>query len=387
MARLIRKAVGSDLPLHAPLRHALYDESGRLLLKRGFVISMPGFAERLLLRGCYIGESEPDEELPRGAEGSGVPESTRPVDRTPVFLQASDLAMSIRRIHRHLTEPPSDRVALETYVRDRAQQLIALLAEDPHAAIAAPYLTVDLRDTRPCQQLLGAVVVALLAPGCDFTPAERLSLVCAALTRDVGLYEIDRDFGAAQSLPDEVRQRMREHPLRSVEMLKRHRVADLRWLRHVLEHHERPDGKGYPGGTPGDALHPGSLLLSLADAYAGMVLANPRRAGIFPANSLKELFLEKEGRYLDKHVALLVRSFGRFPPGTLVSLASGEIGVVKAPAPPSGSPVAHVVYDRNGMPRSTPIARDTAQPEFAIVGCVSPERCQSAMLVIRRLWQ
>lgn len=386
MPRLIRKAVGADLPLQEPLKYALYDENQRLLLKRGFVISMPGFAERLLLRGCYIGEPDPQEEA-REEEPAAAPEAPKPVAKAPVFLRASDLVTTIRRIHRHLAEPPTDRVALESFVRDRAQQLIAMLNEDGNAVIAAPYLTVDLRDPRPSQQLLGAIVVAILAPLCDFSETERVALVCAALTRDAGLLEIDRDFGASKSLPDEVRQKLREHPKRSVEMLMRHRVSDRLWLSYVLEHHERPDGQGYPLGRKEGEIQPASLLLALADSYAAMVLANPRRSGIFPANSLKELFLEKGSRYVEKHIAMLVKTFGRFPPGTLVSLTSGEIGVVKTPAPANGSPVAHVVYDRSGMPRSAPVPRDTAQKEFAIVGCVSPEKCQSASLVIRRLWQ
>ena len=62
------------------------------------------FAERLLLRGCYIGEPDPQDEA-REEEPAAAPEAPKPVAKAPVFLRASDLVTTIRRIHRHLAEP------------------------------------------------------------------------------------------------------------------------------------------------------------------------------------------------------------------------------------------------------------------------------------------
>lgn len=393
MVRLVRQAVAADLPLNRPLPHDLYDEDGRLLLKSGFVIAMPGFAERLLLRGCFIGD--PTATLPAAAASAAAPgagassqhDATRPPPaKVPVFLRASDLVTSVRRIHRLLAEPANERFDLGGMVRERAALLQELLAEDCSAVLAAPCLTLDANDPRPSQQLLGAAIIALLAPLCDFAPEESRSMICAALTRDAALSEFERSYAGKQALTNEARQRIEAHPQEGVAMLQKHGITERRWLRCVLEHHERPDGSGYPRRLGAAAIDPGALLLALADSYAAMVLANPRRSGIFPANSLKELFLAKGSRYLEKHVAMLVKTFGRFPPGTLVSLASNEIGVVRTLEPNNPHPPVQVVYDKSGMPCSTPLERDTAQPGYAISGCVSLERCRSALLVIRRLW-
>lgn len=402
MATLIRQAVAADLPMHEPLRFPLYDDTGRLLLKQGFVITMPGFAERLLLRGCYIGNPEDppatahtpaDGKAEDGGGGEAGPDGIindkvrAATPQAPVFLRACDLATSVRRIHKLLLEEPSERVVVQDFIRDRAKLLLSLLAEDSAAVLAAAYLTHDVRDGRPYQQLLGAIVAAQLAPQCELSEVQRLSLVCAALTRDTALHEIDKSYATARELPEIAQVTVREHPLAAVKLLLQHGINDRDWLTFVAEHHERPDGSGYPHGKKEAEVQPASLLLGLADAYAGMVLANLRRPGIFPANALKELFLGKGSRHQEKQVVALLKTLTRFPAGTLVSLANGEIGLIKCPPPSQSQPQVHSVYDRSGMPRSTPVVRDSNQAEFAITGCVAPEKCQSAALVIRRLWQ
>ena len=154
----------------------------------------------------------------------------------------------------------------------------------------------------------------------------------------------------------------------------------------MTEHHERPDGSGYPHGKKEGVIQPASLLLGLADAYAGMVLANPRRPGMFPANVMKEIYLGKGRCYRESHVVFLLKTLTRFPAGTLVSLVNGEIGVIRNTHPSHGHPQVYGLYNPEGMLRSSPVVRDSSLDEFKITGCVAPEKCKSAELVIRRVW-
>ena len=398
MGKLTRRAVAADLPMHEPLRFPIYDENDHLLLKQGFVITIPGFVDRLLQRGCYVGDADAPSEDSSGSSENKRRESDAAEKiligknfypekpRVPVFLRTADLSISVRRIHKLLQEVPSDRVVLQDFVRELAKELLSLIAEDRDAVLASAYLTHDVRDSRVNQQLLGAIVAAFLAPECELSDNQQLSLVCAALTRDAALHTIDKSYATARKLPDTALVTVREHPVAAVKLLLRHGVNDRDWLTYVVEHHERLDGSGYPHGKKGDTIQSGSLLLGLADAYAGMVLANPRRPGIFPANALKEIYLGKGSLHPEKQVILLLKTLTRFPAGTLVSLVNGEIGVIKNPPPSKSQPQVYIVYDINGMPRSSPTIRDSSQGEFEISACVTPEKCRSAELVIRRLW-
>ena len=130
MPRLIRKAVGADLPLQEPLRYALYDENQRLLLKRGFVITMPGFAERLLLRGCYIGEPDPQEEA-REEEPAAAPvvvAEAAPAPSAPIDLSESGLVMIETRAgaaQAFQPEPPAEPV------KPRRRRAAAPVVDEP----------------------------------------------------------------------------------------------------------------------------------------------------------------------------------------------------------------------------------------------------------------
>lgn len=396
----LQQAKREDFELDTPLPWPLYDEAGNLLLKQGFVITMPGYIDKLVQRGVFIGQPSA-EVVSSNSNGnrSGTDSDAGDEDRKsyiaprrvlqePVFTRASDLPVAIRRVHRLLSEPLSGRVDVAERVQSMASTLLDLLREDHEAVIAAAYLSREVKDYRYSHQFLGAVIVGVLAPYVGLSEEDRLSLVCAAITRDIGLFDFDTNYGIfTKSLPEPAQRMITEHPRNSVQMLHQHGIKDRMWLRFVLEHHERPDGTGYPSARASGQILPGSLLLALADSYASIVLPNERRAGNFPANALRDLFLEKSKRYDEEHIKALLTHFSRFPPGTLVNLAGGEIGVVKSSPGGSGLPLVYSIYDRTGMPRSVPTPCDTSLQEFSITGCVQPEKCRSAALVIRRLWQ
>ncbi len=64
----------------------------------------------------------------------------------------------------------------------------------------------------------------------------------------------------------------------------------------------------------------------------------------------------------------MIKTLGVHPPGSLVRLSSGEVGVsIRRPA--AGThPLVATLSDKNGRPSGDTHRRDTAQPEFAVEG-------------------
>jgi MFS family permease len=102
-------------------------------------------------------------------------------------------------------------------------------------------------------------------------PPERLRLLHqAGLLHDVGKIGVpDGILNKPDRLTAEETTVVREHPLRSEEMISR--IRSLRpTLRAVRWHHERLDGSGYPDRLVGDAIPLEARILAVADVFDAM---------------------------------------------------------------------------------------------------------------------
>jgi HD-GYP domain-containing protein (c-di-GMP phosphodiesterase class II) len=398
----MRRISRSDLVINKPLPWDVYDQEGKLLLKTGFVLSVPRYIDDLLERGSFYDEKATPayfstrvklenvtsvaakRELVMGA--SFVTDAPK-VPNEPVYSRAETININIRRIHKLALEARS-LVNLDTYVRTQAKHLIAAVDEDADSVVAAGHVNRQPKDFRVNQQFLGASLAAVLAPMAGIGEKEREALVCAALTRDVGILHVDTLLECSKQgeMSEFLKRSVTDHTRNSVSILKERGIHDPFWLRLILQHHEQLDGGGYPGGVTGDVLTDEVRLLVVVDSYAAMVIPSERRKGMFSANAIRELFLKKGTLYDERHIAILYKYLTKHPPGSLVSLANGEVAVVKNRQPGERPPMVWSVYDRNGMPRLQPIIRDTANAEFSVTGVVAAEQCRSAELIMKRVW-
>ena len=107
---------------------------------------------------------------------------------------------------------------------------------------------------------------------------------------------------------------MRAHPHEGAEI-----VAKVRALRGAAEivrnHHERPDGLGYPAGLSGEDIPLGSRIVMVADAYDAMTSDRPYRRAMEPARAVAELAKHRGTQFDGAVVDALDRlvAAGRFP--------------------------------------------------------------------------
>jgi len=253
-----------------------------------------------------------------------------------------------------------------------AERFEALVERDTDVALFMMVRQHDVRFALYALQhaLHAATVLDLLGRQLGWDTTRRRLQVLAALTMNVSTLELQAQM-AQQADPPTTRQRkaIAEHPEQSVRLLRAAGVTDAKWLQTVLEHHERPDGSGYPKRLTQivDSAH----ALQLADVFTAKISARAIRSAMPIQLAAKQLFQEERGSAL---AVGLVKALGLYPPGELVTLRSGEIAVVTHRSAAPTKPRVAAITNSAGQPITATTVRDTAQPEFAVTGVVEDRR-------------
>ncbi|MBB3121249.1 HD-GYP domain-containing protein [Pseudoduganella violacea] len=233
-----------------------------------------------------------------------------------------------RRLEKLLQQLRNEHNA-DAELRSIARDVIHAVELNPEIALACIYLNqiAGTYAVRHCIEV--AVIVVLVARGMQKQQRDILTMTAAALTMNVGMLKHhDRFQSKPGALNSEDMAIVRRHPEDSAEILKCAGIDDEEWLSCVLLHHENHDGSGYPAGKSGEDITLNARLLSYADRYCAQVSARNYRCSLLPDEALNRL---QEELAADADAPLreqFHRQIGKYPPGCLVRLENGEIGVI-----------------------------------------------------------
>ena len=129
-------------------------------------------------------------------------------------------------------------------------------------------------------------------------PGERENLHRAALLHDIGKLGIPAAIlDKPGKLSEQEYEIIKTHPHKGARILEP--IEEYTALIPIiLQHHERFDGKGYPNGLSGNALHLGARILAVADAFDAMISDRPYRDGM-PLERVMGIIQQERGRQLD----------------------------------------------------------------------------------------
>ncbi len=381
----MKRLVPADLRLGEPLHFSIFDERGNLLLRKGTVISMPDQIDRLVHRGALADEIELRSASAPVRPVSPVP-APASAPKEAAFERMGSLMLNLKHILGTFLKAP-EQIELPARIARVGRAIQEVCAEDADSALAAPYLD-SSNSPVVVHHILGAVLAELMARRRGLPEEQRLSIVCAALTRDLDQLSLQGELDKLGTpLPEPMRERVRQHPSFGADRLKAAGVDDEAWLAAVRGHHERLDGSGYPAGVRADDIGPGARILAIADVYSAM--ARPRlyrSRQPSPQAALREIHALK-GAALDAELAnVLLQEVGMYPPGSTVRLNCGEIAVVASPALKADAARVFSVYGRTGMVLAAPALRDVTSPDYEIAGIVPLAECRSASVMMKRIW-
>jgi len=184
-----------------------------------------------------------------------------------------------------------------------------------------------------------------------------------ALLHDIGKVQTPKEITLKPGkLNDEEWNIMKQHPVKSYEIVKKMSGISEIAARIVFEHHVRFDLKGYPQLPEGQQLHPYSQIVSIADTYDAMTTLRPYQKAYAPKEALDMMESRLVGKTIDPgYFDAFVRLLGIYPVGTLVRLDTNEIAVVTDVSPRNYLlPRVKIVADPTGKRIPEPIEVDLA---------------------------
>ncbi len=362
-----------DISVGQPLLWDVFGKDGTLLLRRGQFVETQKALDRFIEEGLFL---QADDSTSRVKEVTVIEEK-------PSALQH---IMDAYRILASCHEQKPDSI------NEFAPRMEKLIQSVLNACLTHP--TISLASILLLQDKLYsikhpvdvAILANILAKELSQDEATQRAIVAAALTMNIGMYEVQEKVNSITGpLNDKLISMIRKHPSLSAERLEKLGITDQKWLTLVRQHHELNDGSGYPAGISGDSIQMGARIISIADMYCATVSGRNYRRPQKPKVALRDLFVQK-GQKFDVVVAsTLIRVLGIYPVGTLVRLKTSEIGVVTGPGQGPDSPAVHVIIGRSGMQLEVASHRKTHLQDFAIEEVLTIDKL-SAPIRMTALW-
>ncbi len=339
----------NELIIGKPLPWPVYGHDGELLLDKGQSLKSKQQKYILLTRGIF---REPTSEESQRLETQEKFSLSSP------FNVLDAIRLNVTRILDDMSKSVS--CDYNQRVIRVATVIQKLCYENADAALGAIMLDQQALYTH-IHPIMCAVLTELLLRRNKIPEQDRLIYISAALTQNIGMLELQESL-SNQSTPLTEQQQIaiKKHPEVSREILQSLGIDNKEWLETVQNHHERPDGSGYPRGLQSDEINFYARLLSLTDIYSAMVLPRQYRDGYFIKKALRDIFIQR-GESVDKNLAqLLIKELGIYPPGTFVKLANGDTAIViRRGIKHANLPLVLSILSPRGAPYKNPQRKDT----------------------------
>lgn len=168
----------------------------------------------------------------------------------------------------------------------------------------------------------------------------------AALLHDIGQSRVPKDILYKPSLlSNEECQEVKRHPVYGYEMLEAYNQIPEIVRVTALQHHERLDGSGYPAKLSGDKIDLYARIVAVADVFDALLTDRPFRKAFFPHQAV-DIIIRSSEQFDPEVLEVFLENVAIYPMGSVVSLNSGEIGiVVDMNKGHQTRPVVRIIYD------------------------------------------
>lgn len=240
------------------------------------------------------------------------------------------------------TEAGPRRPGAVRHLRHITQAVVDQILREPRSLVALTTIK-DFDRYLITHSTNVAVLSVLLGQRLGLSKSRLGELCLAAFLHDAGKLDVDPDvLHKPGALRDDEWRQMRLHPILAARSLlgdSRLTASGMRAVVVAFEHHQNYDMSGYPETEIKKRVSLFGNIVAITDRYDALTTKRVYRDYNFtPYEALMHL-VEHAGTHFDPVlVKLFAEIMGLYPPGTVVRLSSGEVGVVCEP-PTVGAPL------------------------------------------------
>lgn len=366
------------------LQFSVRDGDGKLLFASGQVLPDSPLVQALIQRGAWVYAHETkqyqralahkmDTLMHQGAVLADIVKvqaDFRPdqvAQKVELGVQEAWADMQLRA-HSLLREPKrEDFLARFEQVHGEA---IARLQKQPDASLMLLIFEAsqDFQQYSAKHGLLSLVLAEQCARQLGWPNEWRETLTRAALSMNISISHQQDRMAAQQDMPSEGQRReLATHGDQAARLLQELGVESDLWLQAVRLHHEAGPGP-LAGRAPAEAL---ARVLRRIDVFGARLSPRKSRRAMAGASAARAVYLD-ELQQPDEAGAALIKTVGLYPPGSLVRLSTGEVGIVFKRGFSATEPLVAALLGKSGAPLSSPVPRDTRLATNAIAASIAP---------------
>jgi len=225
------------------------------------------------------------------------------------------------------------------------------------------------------------MLALLLGKEAQLGAEDMRALGLGTLLHDIGRERIPSKILLNKAPWTKAEQRFYEqHVAYGVEMAQRLPGMSAAVLNVITMHHELLDGSGYPGRLAGEQIGRLARIASIANAFDTYCnRANPAES-LTPAEAISFMFKKEMGKYDPVLLQLFIRCMGIYPPGSVVQLNNGQLGLVMSVNPGQLLSPSLLLYDPD-VPKEEALWLDLSEaPELSVVKTLRPAELELAVL-------
>ena len=217
-----------------------------------------------------------------------------------------------------------------------------------------------------------SVLATLMAKELKFPPEVIKLIGMGCLFHDIGKLEIPSKVTKKRDALNPAEQSLlQQHPIYGGKIALNAKL-DPAALAIVTQHHEYCDGSGYPQRLKENEISPLAQLVAIINLYDN--LCNPLNSAnaLTPHEALSILFAKYRDKFNAKMLQAFIRYMGIYPPGSIVGLSNGTIGIIVSISSGKALRPTLLVYDPDVPKEEASLLDLQTLPEVNISKAIRP---------------